>query len=128
MYRIILLLFASVLVACSTHAEDGTVVNVTELIPDDQVFIFTLNGCPHCEEAKNYIKKKYPNLRVRYREISNAENRKYFYACGFKFGLNTKRLGAPLFCLGEHYILGWDDSDESRFDKYIEPFLDQYSK
>ena len=123
MRKIMLLFLAGMLGACSTQAKEESVANFTDLISDDQVYLFTLDGCPHCEQAKSYLKRKYPNLKLQARELSDVDYRKYFYACGMKFGLNIRHLGAPLFCMGKNYILGWDQTDEPRFDEYIKPFL-----
>ncbi|MBQ4472477.1 MAG: hypothetical protein II942_04480 [Alphaproteobacteria bacterium] len=124
MRYLFLVCLAGILVACFSNAsENVTTPYKSEIITDDEVYFFTMNGCPHCAEAKAYLAKQYPNLRLTEREISNKTNLEYFYACGAKFGLSKWRLGAPLFCMGQHYILGWDKSEEANFDEYIKPFL-----
>ena len=128
MYKVIVLLFLGMLGACSSRAEEEDVVYKSELISDNEVYFFTLNGCPHCMQAKAYLAAKYPNLKLREREISDEENRKYFYACGAKFGMSKWRMGAPLLCMGQNYILGWDKSEEARFDEYIKPFMKKKKK
>jgi len=124
MRKICLLALVCALSACSSQAADEATYK-SELISDEQVYFFTLEGCPHCEAAKAYISQKYPNLNLPVREISDSTNRKYFYACGAKFGMSKWRMGAPLLCMGQNYILGWDPSEEARFDEYIKPFLNK---
>ena len=121
MRKLWILLLGGVLMACTSYAEETVVQK--NIIQDDQIYFFTMDGCPHCEDAKGYLKRNYPDLKIKEREISDSKNRKYFYACGAKFGLKRYQLGTPLFCMGDHYILGWGWGDDARFDKYIQPFL-----
>ena len=124
MRSLFLIMLGCVLGGCVVRAEE-TKTYKSDLISDDQVYFFTLDGCSHCKAAKMYLAKKYPDLKLVENEISQPQNRTLFYACGAKFGLKQRSLGAPLFCIGQHYILGWDVKEEANFDEYIKPFLEK---
>lgn len=103
-------------------------VKATQAVPvneirDDQIYVFVQQGCRHCWAAEDFLKKKYPNLKVQLRDISESNNRKMFFGCGAKFGLNKLRMGTPLFCMGKNYILGWDNAAEKEFEEYVKDFL-----
>ena len=80
----------------------------TDIRPD-KVYFFYSDTCPHCHDALDYINQKYPDL---------------FTRCAAKFKLG-RRIGTPLFCMGDNYIMGWAPQYQSRFDNYIKPFLRQ---
>lgn len=103
-------------------------VKATQAVPvseirDDEIYIFVQQGCRHCMAAENFLKDKYPNLNVQLRDISEERHRKIFFGCGAKFGLSKLKMGTPLFCMGQHYILGWDQMAEKQFESYVKDFL-----
>ena len=41
---------------------------------------------------------------------------------GNRFNLPKDNLGTPLICMGDHYIMGWADTDRVKFDSYVQKF------
>ena len=99
------------------------VVNVAEVISPDEIYVFIQKGCPHCWAAEAYLKEKHPDLKMRMEDIAKTSSRNLFYACGAKFKLNKYSLGTPLFCMGDKYILGWDQEAQEQFEEYLKEFL-----
>ena len=99
--------------------------NVDEVILPHEIYDFVQKGCPHCLAAEEYLKETYPNLTVQYKDIANSQNRKLFFVCGAKFGLNKVTMGTPLICMGDKYILGWNVAEQAKFDTYVQDFLPQ---
>lgn len=96
---------------------------MTGLLSPDEIYVFTLETCPHCIEAKKYIRTKYPELNVHWLEISKPENWRFFIACAAKFRLDQSNIGTPLFCMGNNYIMGWGRFERKQFEEYVEEFL-----
>lgn len=88
----------------------------------DKIYLFYQTTCPHCHHAIEYINTKYPNLDMVLVNIENTENYKLFVKCAQKFKLGN-RIGTPLFCIGEHYLMGWSAQYQQQFDEYVKPFI-----
>ena len=69
-------------------------------IQSDKIYFFYSETCPHCHDAEAYL----------------------FVKCAEKFNLG-QRIGTPLFCMGDNYLMGWAPEYENRFDAYARPFL-----
>jgi glutaredoxin len=73
--------------------------------------IFTRGGCPHCADAKMFLKKlqnEYPQLTVIEREIiTNQENRQRFITLNEKY--NIDKPGVPTFLICDHFLIGFGD-------------------
>lgn len=105
----------------SSAAEKETVAQ--DEIRTDEIYFFFSNGCPHCHEALTYINAKYPNLKMAMVNVANPEGYTLFVKCAQKFKLGN-RIGTPLFCMGDNYLMGWADEYAPKFDAYVKPFLE----
>lgn len=83
------------------------------------IYFFTKPGCPYCERAEDYIKQKYPNLSVEYKNVKEISARDLMLACADKFNLPTNQLGTPLICMGDNFLLGWGDGAPTKFEKAL---------
>ena len=100
------------LLSCSQEAK----------IKEDEIYFFFYDGCPYCHQAMGYINQKYPNLDMIKVDVYQAAGYRLFEACAEKFDLGEKA-GTPLFCMGNHYVLGWSKNNEKKFDRFVQPFL-----
>lgn len=95
--------------------------------PETQIEFFMHDGCPYCEKALQYISANYPQLPMQVMEIGNGDekgdNLKKFITCARRFKLTGNRLGTPLICMGQHYLLGWSPENEKLFNEYAKPFM-----
>ena len=96
---------------------------IEQLISPDQIYVFTQATCSHCWAAEDYLKEEYPDLKIQKRDIADSKNLNLFFACAAKFKLDKTQLGTPLFCMGDHYIMGWGRSERKLFEEYVEEFL-----
>ena len=88
----------------------------------EQILFFTHDGCQYCEKALQYIKTNYNNLPMQILEVSKAQNMKRFIACTEKFKLDKRKLGTPLICMKNDYILGWSDMGAAKFRKLVKAY------
>ena len=84
---------------------------------------FTHEGCPYCAKAQQYLQINYPKLPIQILEIEKPENMQKFVRCAEKFKLNKQKLGTPLICMHNHYIMGWSAENMKQFNEYIKPYL-----
>ena len=101
-----------------------TYFDPTHRIDDEHIYFFTQSMCPHCNHAAAYITENYPDLKIEYLEITDPKNQDSFIACADKFYLNKRQLGTPLICMGQHYILGWSQEEQNKFDVYVKDFIE----
>ena len=83
------------------------------------IYFFTKPGCPYCEKASDYIKQQHPNLSVEYKNVKEISARDLMLSCAEKFKLPTNRLGTPLICMGDNYLLGWGPDASVEFEKAL---------
>ena len=83
------------------------------------IYFFTKPGCPYCDKASDYIKQKYPDLAVEYKNVKEVSARDLMLVCAEKFNLPTNQLGTPLICMGNEYLLGWGPDAPTKFEKAL---------
>ena len=88
----------------------------------DEVYFFYQETCPHCHDAAQYIKNKYPRLKIISRDIKLPGNMELFRQAVADYNI-TGVAGTPLICFGDKYIMGWGEEDKFLFDAYIIPYL-----
>lgn len=91
-------------------------------LADDKIYFFYYNECPYCHDAMDYMNTKYPDLKVTMVNIKNPGGYKMLLQCAQKFKLG-QNVGTPLFCMKEHYLMGWSDESAKQFDEYVRPYL-----
>ena len=89
----------------------------------DKILFFTHDGCPYCVQAMEYININYKQLPIQVLEVNKPENMRKFIACADKFKLDKRKLGTPLICMKDNYILGWSAMDAAKFRKFVKPYL-----
>lgn len=87
-----------------------------------EIYFFYQETCPHCHTAAQYIKDKYPQLKINSRDIKLPGNWALFKEAVQTYEIRG-RAGTPLICFGEHYIMGWGLKDSDVFDYYVQPYL-----
>ena len=117
-----MVVFMSVVVGGCEKSTDKVDVVQNNQIQDDQIYFFYYNGCPYCHYALDYMNEKYPDLKIVMVDIYKDGGFDLFKKCADKFNLG-REIGTPLFCMGEHYIMGWSKGTEKQFDDYVKPFV-----
>ncbi len=118
----IMVVFMSVVVGGCEKSTDKIDMVQNNQIQDDQIYFFYYNGCPYCHYALDYMNEKYPDLKIVMVDIYKDGGFDLFKKCADKFNLG-REIGTPLFCMGEHYIMGWSKGTEKQFDDYVKPFV-----
>lgn len=122
----VLIILALILVGVAFWVQSGIRLKKAEAsnkIDNGHIYFFYQERCPHCHHSRDYIKEKYPNLKVEYRDIAVQANWPDFMECAKKFNVPEDQLGTPLICMGKNFILGWSEKDQNNFDKYVKSFL-----
>lgn len=106
----------------SNPREAEKAINEEEGLREDKIYFFYAMGCPHCHDALEYIKAKYPNLAMESKNVASRDGYELFLECADKFDLGNQ-IGTPLFCMGKSYIMGWGKSSGAQFDEQVKPYI-----
>ena len=90
---------------------------------DVTIYLFHLDGCPHCAEERKYldsIKKDYPDLRLVYYECS-TDTKNYNIAVSH-FGVAPS--GFPFTVLGDQYYFGFNDSVKDNIEAQLKLYYE----
>lgn len=88
----------------------------------NKIYFFYQDGCPHCHYAIEYVNKTHPNLAMEQVNIATPRGFELFVQCVRKFKLGDK-VGTPLFCMGDNYVMGWSKALQQKFDNQIKDFI-----
>lgn len=105
--------------ACKEHTPTSTAE-----LSADKIYLFYSNSCPHCHDAISYLKEHHPNLKLNMENVSTPKGYELLFKCAEKFNLGN-RIGTPLFCMGDKYIMGWSEKNASLFEEYVKPYLNK---
>lgn len=93
-----------------------------ELI-DNKIYFFAHSMCPACKDAFIYFETYHRNLNIPITDVKYHENLELYKQCVKKFNISNDNLHLPLICMGDHYIMGWDDARaEQIFDEHLKDF------
>ncbi len=115
-----LICMISLLGACQEHQSSIT----SKELSNNQIYLFYSNSCPHCHDAIAYLNKNYPDLKLNMENVSTQQGYELLFKCAEKFNLGN-RIGTPLFCMGDKYIMGWSDNNAAQFEEYVKPYLNK---
>lgn len=93
-------------------------------IDNNKIYFFYSNYCPHCHDALGYLNANYPNLKLSMVNVNTPSGNELLFKCAKKFKLGN-RIGTPLFCMGNNYIMGWSDQNAAQFEEYVKPYLNK---
>ena len=91
-------------------------------LSNDKIYFFYYDACPYCHQADEYIKKHYPTLKMEKIDVYARGGRAMLYKCAKKFDIEDS-VGTPLFCMGNKYLLGWNEEVINDFNLYVREFL-----
>ena len=95
--------------------------NSIETLSQNEVYFFYQQSCPHCHTAAQYIKEKYPHLKIKGLDIAMPGNKRMFQEAAktYKVGFTA---GTPLICFGKKHIMGWGADAPAQFDLFVKNY------
>lgn len=87
---------------------------------DSDIVIFTQTGCPHCENAMQYINtvilKEMPNIKVTEYNIRESDaNYRLFVKYVQKYSPRATSMGTPFIVVDGQPFIGWTDETQQKF-------------
>lgn len=106
----------ALLLCCSGGGRAGEVMPAPDNGEGAVLYYFWGTGCPHCEEAKPFVKalqKDYPALRVESRDVmADRDNLRIWTETAARFG--TAPAGVPAFYVAGQSIVGFSPEIQNR--------------
>jgi glutaredoxin len=81
--------------------------NLTTWQGDARLHVFVHPDCPHCHEAKKFLRTR-PEIDFVVHDVSTTAGRNLYREVATALGIADSRLGVPLFVFGDRYIIGFD--------------------
>lgn len=128
---ITVILSISIVVLISNNMKDNKEIKLTDMTENNisyskekiNIYLFYGEGCPHCEELKNYLnsldnkEKSYFNIYTF--EVWNNSTNQQFMKESAKF-LNKEVSGVPFLIIGNKTFEGYSESMNIKIKKAIE--------
>ncbi len=121
--KILLSLF---LVLTLNNANAQTIVKLEETeINPNKIYFFAHSMCHDCKNAFIFLSTQHANLNIPIVDMKYKENFNLYKQCVKKFDIKNAELRLPLICMGNNYIMGWNNADEAKFNQYLQNFQNQ---
>lgn len=128
---ITVILSISIVVLISNNMKDNKEIKLTDMTEQNisyskekiNIYLFYGEGCPHCEELKNYLnnldnkEKSYFNIYTF--EVWNNNTNQQFMKDSAKY-LNKEVSGVPFLIIGNKIFEGYNESMNAKIEKAIE--------
>lgn len=118
----------------SAHAEEAervpfiTAPAPEESLINNKLYFFAHSMCQGCRGAFLYLQQHHADLEIPITDMKYHHNLDLYKQCVQKFGIKNSELRLPLICMGNHYIMGWDNDSASRFEAYLKDFQTELSQ
>lgn len=96
-----------------------------EHLSDNKIYFFAHSMCMNCREPFMYLVQNHANLDIPITDMKFHRNFELYKECVKKFNIPNTELRLPLICMGDNYIMGWDETAPERFRKYLKIFQDK---
>ncbi|MBR2273687.1 MAG: hypothetical protein IJ864_02510 [Alphaproteobacteria bacterium] len=120
-----ILLILCALFPLSTTAEEGQLITTPaqeENLLENKIYFFAHSMCQSCKDAYIYLYQYHADLQIPITDMKFHHNFELYKQCVKKFGIANTELRLPLICMGNHYIMGWDETSGNRFEEYLNYF------
>jgi hypothetical protein len=116
-------LLSLLLVLSINNAKAQTIVKLEETeIDPNKIYFFAHSFCQECKNTFIFFSTQHADLNIPIADMKHKENFELYKKCVKKFDIKNAELRLPLICMGNNYIMGWDKTDEARFDQYLQEF------
>ena len=120
------IIFTLVLALSINTANAQTVVKLEETeINPNKIYFFAHSMCHECKDTYMFFATQHADLNIPIVDMRHKENFNLYKKCVQKFDIKNAELRLPLICMGNNYIMGWNKSQEAKFNQYLEEFQKQ---
>lgn len=96
-----------------------------ETLIDNKIYFFAHSMCQACRGAFAYLHNYHHDLSIPITDMKYHHHLELYKQCVKKFDIKNEELRLPLVCMGNHYIMGWDEDAPMRFEQYLKEYQAQ---
>lgn len=93
-----------------------------ENLIDNKIYFFAHALCQNCKTAFIYLNTHHSGLNIPITDMKYQHNFNLYKQCVKKFNIKNQDLKLPLICMGNHYIMGWDNTSPEKFEQALKEF------
>lgn len=118
------LLAALVLISTSAMAQPAPNIaqNSEAELQADKIYFFAHSLCQSCKEAYVYFETRHKDLNIPITDMKEHHNLELYKQCVKKFNIPNQELTLPLVCMGNNYIMGWQENSPQNFEHALQEF------
>lgn len=88
----------------------------------DKIYFFAHSLCQNCKEAYIYLESRHKDLNIPITDMREHHNLELYKQCVKKFNIPNQELTLPLICMGNNYIMGWQNNSPQHFEHALQEF------
>lgn len=88
----------------------------------DKIYFFAHSLCQNCKEAYIYLESRHKDLNIPITDMREHHNLELYKQCVKKFNIPNQELTLPLICMGNSYIMGWQNNSPQNFERALQEF------
>lgn len=114
-----------ILAAAPLKAQSSAYVTAPEKeenLIHNKIYFFAHSMCTSCKDAFIYLNTRHPELNIPITDMKFSHNLELYKQCTQKFGIANSELRLPLICMGDKYIMGWDETSGPLFEEYLQNY------
>ena len=93
-----------------------------EHLLDDKIYFFAHSMCKNCKDAFVHIYTYHGDLGIPITDMKFHHNFELYKECVQKFNIPNKELRLPLICMGDNFIMGWNEQSGNLFEQQLTAF------
>ena len=93
-----------------------------EHLLDNKIYFFAHSMCMNCKDAFVYIYTHHADLGIPIMDMKFHHNFELYKECVQKFNISNRELRLPLICMGDNFIMGWDEQSGNAFEQHLAAF------
>lgn len=93
-----------------------------ENLIDNKIYFFAHALCQNCKTAFIYLNSHHAALNIPITDMKYQHNFNLYKQCVKKFNIRNQDLKLPLICMGNHYVMGWDNTSPEKFEQALKEF------
>lgn len=93
-----------------------------QTLQDNKIYFFIHSLCQSCRPAYSYLFQNHPELDISLINMKFKHNLELYKECVAKFEIKNSELRLPLICMGNNYIMGWDNDGAIKFEQALLQF------
>ncbi len=110
----------------ATAAETPNIAQNSETeLKADKIYFFAHSLCQSCKDAYVYLETRHKDLNIPITDMKERHNLELYKQCVKKFNIPNQELTLPLICMGNSYVMGWQNNSPQTFEHALQQYKEK---